>query len=90
MSGYATLTRPASLPPTGAVRLIRVRQRTHSRNQFVPDLGETLARQIDHAVRWLDSVRTLIDQGAGEFEEVGPGAVLTKLVAQIRKRPRGE
>jgi malonyl CoA-acyl carrier protein transacylase len=41
-------------------------------------------------VRWLDSVRTLIDQGADEFEEVGPGAVLSKLVTQIRKRRRDE
>jgi malonyl CoA-acyl carrier protein transacylase len=53
-------------------------------------LGETLGKQIDHAVRWLDSVRTLIDQGADEFEEVGPGAVLSKLVTQIRKRRRDE
>jgi malonyl CoA-acyl carrier protein transacylase len=47
---------------------------------------ETLARQIDHAVRWLDSVGYLLGQGAEEFEETGPGVVLTKLVAQIRKR----
>jgi trans-AT polyketide synthase/acyltransferase/oxidoreductase domain-containing protein len=47
---------------------------------------DTLARQIGHSVLWLDSVRYLLDQGASEFEEVGPGKVLTKLVAQIRKR----
>jgi trans-AT polyketide synthase/acyltransferase/oxidoreductase domain-containing protein len=49
-------------------------------------LRETLARQIGHSVRWLDSVRYLLRQGVTEFEEVGPGSVLKKLVAQIRKR----
>lgn len=47
-------------------------------------LRETLADQIANSVRWLDSVRYLLDQGVTEFEEVGPGNVLTKLVAQIR------
>lgn len=47
---------------------------------------DTLARQIGSSVRWLDSMLYLLDQPDGEFEEVGPGAVLTKLLAQIRKR----
>jgi malonyl CoA-acyl carrier protein transacylase len=50
-------------------------------------VGETLAKQIGYSVRWLESVRYLLDHGVTEFEEVGPGRVLTKLVAQIR-RPR--
>jgi malonyl CoA-acyl carrier protein transacylase len=49
-------------------------------------VGETLASQIGHSVRWLDSVLFLLDQGVTEFEEVGPGTVLTKLVSQIRRR----
>ena len=49
---------------------------------------ETLSEQIGNSVRWLDSVLYLLDQPAPRFEEVGPGTVLTKLVAQIkRKRP---
>ena len=28
----------------------------------------------------------LLDQGVTEFEEIGPGTVLTKLAAQIRKK----
>jgi malonyl CoA-acyl carrier protein transacylase len=47
---------------------------------------DTLAGQIGSAVRWLDSMLFLIRQGVTEFEEVGPGSVLTKLAAQIRKR----
>jgi malonyl CoA-acyl carrier protein transacylase len=53
---------------------------------YAPEgLGETLALQIGHSVRWLDTIRFLLDQGVTDFEEVGPGTVLTKLVAQIRK-----
>ncbi len=47
---------------------------------------ETLARQIGSSVRWLDSMIWLLDRGVTEFEEVGPGTVLTKLLAQIRKK----
>jgi malonyl CoA-acyl carrier protein transacylase len=50
------------------------------------EAAETLARQIGHSVRWLDSMLFLLDQGVTEFEEVGPGSVLKKLVAQIRKK----
>ena len=54
---------------------------------YAPEsVGETLGRQIAHSVRWLESVLYLLDQGVAEFEEIGPGAVLTKLVAQIRKK----
>jgi len=51
-------------------------------------LRETLAEQIGHSVRWLDSMLYLMEQPEPEFEEVGPGAVLAKLLAQIKKRRR--
>jgi malonyl CoA-acyl carrier protein transacylase len=47
-------------------------------------LRETLARQIGQSVRWLDSVLYVLDHGATEFEEVGPGTVLAGLVGKIR------
>ena len=46
----------------------------------------TLAGQIASSVRWLDSMLYLLQQGVTEFEETGPGSVLTKLVAQIKKK----
>jgi len=46
----------------------------------------TLADQIGQSVRWLDSMLYLLDQPEPVFEECGPGTVLTKLLAQIRKR----
>jgi len=49
---------------------------------------ETLARQIGNSVRWLDSMLFLLEQPGAEFEEVGPGTVLTKILAQIRKRTK--
>ena len=50
----------------------------------------TLAAQIGQSVRWLDSVLYMLDHGATEFEEVGPGTVLTGLVQKIREaRDRG-
>jgi malonyl CoA-acyl carrier protein transacylase len=57
---------------------------------YPPDaVRETLAGQIASSVRWLDSMRYLLAQGVTEFEETGPGTVLTKLIAQIRTRVSG-
>jgi len=54
---------------------------------YAPDaVTETLGRQIGSAVRWLDSMLFLLDQGVESFEEVGPGNVLAKLIAQIKKK----
>jgi len=46
---------------------------------------ETLASQIGSPVRWLDAMLFLLDQGVTDFVETGPGSVLAKLIAQIRK-----
>lgn len=45
-----------------------------------------LTRQISSPVRWVESVEYLLRLGDVEFEEIGPGNVLTKLVQQIRKK----
>lgn len=49
-------------------------------------LRDTLARQIGHSVQWLESMLYMMDAGVETVDEVGPGSVLTKLAAQIRKR----
>ena len=49
------------------------------------DVRGTLAKQIGNSVRWLDSMVGLLDRGLTEFEEVGPGNVLSKLIVRIRK-----
>ena len=48
-------------------------------------LKENLGKQITSSVRWQESIEYLLSQGECEFEEIGPGSVLTKLVQQIRK-----
>lgn len=46
-------------------------------------LREALVRQVTGTVRWVESVRLLIAQGATAFVEVGPGKVLGGLMRQI-------
>jgi [acyl-carrier-protein] S-malonyltransferase len=44
---------------------------------------DALVRQVTGSVRWLDSIRLLIEQGVQTFVEVGPGRVLSGLMRQI-------
>jgi malonyl CoA-acyl carrier protein transacylase len=50
------------------------------------EIAETLVRQISQPVRWIESIEYLMRQGGMEYQEVGPGSALTKLVQQIRGR----
>ena len=49
-------------------------------------VSTTLGSQIANSVRWLDSMIYMLDHGVTEFQEIGPGTVLAKLAAQIRKK----
>ncbi|MGH9572954.1 MAG: ACP S-malonyltransferase [Candidatus Acidiferrales bacterium] len=49
---------------------------------------ESLIRQVTMPVRWLDSVREMIEQGVTIFVEVGPGKVLSGLLRQIDRSVR--
>ncbi|MGH9642183.1 MAG: ACP S-malonyltransferase, partial [Terriglobales bacterium] len=49
---------------------------------------DALIRQVTGAVRWEQSVRLLIEKGAGTFIEVGPGKVLWGLMRQIDRSKR--
>ena len=42
--------------------------------------SDVLANQVSHAVRWVDTLHTLQDQGIDAFIEVGPGKTLSGLV----------
>jgi [acyl-carrier-protein] S-malonyltransferase len=46
---------------------------------------EALVRQVTLPVRWEDSMRELIEEGATMFVEVGPGRVLSGLLRQIER-----
>ncbi|MGE5655110.1 MAG: ACP S-malonyltransferase [Actinomycetota bacterium] len=47
------------------------------------NLIATLTSQISGPVRWMDSINYLIEQGACDFYELGPGTTLTRLLNQI-------
>jgi malonyl CoA-acyl carrier protein transacylase len=48
------------------------------------EIADTLARQIASPVLWSDTVAYLLDQADPEFEEIGPGKVLSGLIRQIK------
>lgn len=47
------------------------------------EIKENLLKQLTSPVRWTHTVLNMISDGAAEFIEVGPGAVLQGLVGQI-------
>ncbi len=48
---------------------------------------DALVRQVTGSVRWLESIRLLVDRGVQTFVEVGPGRVLSGLMRQIDRCP---
>ncbi len=48
------------------------------------EIQQNLAQQITQPVRWTESIEHLLTQGETEFEEIGPGIVLTGLVKRIK------
>ena len=46
-------------------------------------IKETLALQICNPVRWVETIQYLKKQPDAQFEEVGPGKALTKMIAKI-------
>jgi [acyl-carrier-protein] S-malonyltransferase len=49
---------------------------------------DALIRQVTNPVRWLESIRDMIDNGVTVVVEVGPGKVLTGLLRQIDRSVR--
>lgn len=49
------------------------------------DARDALVRQVSSPVRWLESMRLLIEEGIQTFVEVGPGKVLCGLMRQIER-----
>lgn len=50
-------------------------------------IAANLAAQITHPVQWVNSIQYLLAEGEVDFEELGAGQVLTKLLADIKKHP---
>lgn len=49
------------------------------------EIQSNLAQQITHSVQWTQTIEHLLAQGEKTFEELGPGKVLTGLIARIQK-----
>jgi [acyl-carrier-protein] S-malonyltransferase len=52
------------------------------------DVRESLRKQMVSPVRWEESMQKMIAEGISTFIEVGPGKVLSKLLARIDKNVR--
>ncbi len=49
------------------------------------DVKKNLVDQITHPVKWTESIRYLMGCGEMEFEEIGPGNILKRLIQSIQK-----
>ena len=49
------------------------------------EIKENLISQLTSPVRWTQSINNMINDGASEFIEVGPGKVLQGLVRKINR-----
>ncbi len=49
------------------------------------DIKKTITDQLTGSVKWLQTIKTLASGSTPEFEEVGPGKVLTGLIRQCLK-----
>jgi len=47
-------------------------------------LKENLKKHILSPVKWVDTINNMVDDGATEFQEVGPGKILQGLVKKIQ------
>jgi trans-AT polyketide synthase/acyltransferase/oxidoreductase domain-containing protein len=56
----------------------------HARPYQPNEIIRNLADQITSPVRWVETIEFLLRQPNPEFEEIGPGAVLTGLIRQIK------
>lgn len=49
------------------------------------EIAHNLVQQIDHPVRWVESIQYLLQETGPDIEEIGHGRVLTRLIADIKK-----
>lgn len=50
------------------------------------EIRQTLTGQLVNPIRWVDSIKLLLDRGVDTFIETGPGKVLSGLTARIARK----
>ncbi|MFD7914711.1 ACP S-malonyltransferase [Streptomyces sp. NPDC059752] len=80
-AALASVVRAARLRPP-AFPVIANRTAEPYRAELAADL---LLQQIDHPVRWHETVRVLLDEPDAVFTEIGESTVLTSMVRQIKR-----
>ncbi len=63
---------------------IPVISNVEARPYRLEEVKSNLSKQITSSVRWVETIRLLLEIPEVEFEEVGPGRVLTGLLKQIK------
>ncbi len=64
---------------------IPVISNVHARPYMKENIANNLIKQMTHPVKWTDSIRYLMGRGKMEFQEIGPGDVLTRLIKKIQE-----
>ena len=68
---------------------IPVISNVHARPYAEGSVAQNLTEQICASVRWAETIQFLLAKGDMKFEEIGPGKVLTNLIAAIRRETEG-
>lgn len=63
---------------------IPVISNTYARPYKQAEIKRYLSEQIDHSVKWSESISYLMAMGEMEFKEVGPGSVLSGMIKKIK------
>ena len=59
---------------------------TADRINKISDIKNLLIKQIESRVRWRESIINMINNGANNFIEIGPGKVLSGLIKRINRQ----
>lgn len=83
---YADFLSPMSFAAPRIPVVANVNARPYPASNASELVKSQLVDQITHSVQWAQSVRFLMDEGATQFTEIGPGNVLTRMVQQIQQQ----
>jgi malonyl CoA-acyl carrier protein transacylase len=87
---FADFLVPMSFAVPKTLVLANVTAQPYPTDNASESVKSLLVNQMTHSVQWVRSIRFLIGQGVTQFNEMGPGNVLTKSVQQIQQEKEGD